>query len=260
MHGWSHWRARRPRALSPGDWVRLLLFMTGVLAVLALGPVIVDGERVGLYAAVHAIFPPLRAVSILVRFGIICIAGVALLAALGLRAVKESPARPARWWRGVLIAVTAGLVAEYAVKPIRRAAAALAHPVRGRRAARRSGGRRGAGVAGLVRRTCSRAMVQSLVHGKRVINGYSGFTPELVHDVADLLIRPGPAAPETQAILRQIYPLRYLVVRHRAVRSPPQRPRSGWRSGGTLRRPVPLPGAYGSEDLYAAHAHPGCGV
>src|SRR6185503_828668 len=118
MHGWSHWRARRARALSPGDWVGLLLFMTGVLAVFALGPVIVDGERGGLYAAVHAIFPPLRAVRLLVRFGIICIAGLALLAALGLRAVEDRLRDRPGWWRGVLIAVTAGLVAEYAVEPI----------------------------------------------------------------------------------------------------------------------------------------------
>ena len=212
MHGWSHWRARRPRALSPGDWVRLLLFMTGVLAVLALGPVIVDGERVGLYAAVHAIFPPFRAVRILVRFGIICIAGLALLAALGLRAVEDHLRDQPGWWRGLLIAVTVGLVAEYAVKPLKYDR--LPWHTRSVDAVLRADPE---DVAVLEWPAWSvgpdsRAMLQSLVHGKRVVNGYSGFTPELLHDVADRLIRPGPAAPETQAILRQIYPLRYLVV------------------------------------------------
>jgi hypothetical protein len=251
IHGWAHWRARRSRTLSSGDWVRLLLFMTGVLAILALGPVAVDGERPGLYALAYTVFPPLHAVRILVRFGIICIAGLALLAAFGLRAIEDRfRDRPWRW-RLVLVAVTVGLGAEYAVKPIKydplpwhtrsvdtvlRAepadAVVLEWP---------------AWTVG----SDSRAMLQSLAHRKRVVNGYSGFTPELLHDVTDLLYDPGPASPDTQTILRRIYPLRYLVVRL----ADGDFRRSSLPMWLAFRRDAPPPlfhfrGTYGSEDLY----------
>ena len=67
------------------------------------------------------------------------------------------------------------------------------------------------------------AMFRSLAHGKRVVNGLSGFVPVALRDLGLLMTVPGdPLSSEAQAALQRIYPLRYLVVRladHRLARA-----------------------------------------
>jgi hypothetical protein len=61
----------------------------------------------------------------------------------------------------------------------------------------------------------TRAMFRSLHHGKRIMNGHSGFEPGSLHYLGKLLTTLGPPFPveEAQAELRRVFPLRYLIVR-----------------------------------------------
>src|SRR5262249_47663588 len=96
------------------------------------------------------------------------------------------------------------------------------------------------------------AMFRSLAHGKLVMNGISGFVPASLRALSGHLTAPGPPfpAPEAQAALRRVYPLRYLVVR---LGDPALR--EAWRPDWmALRRESPsllrFRGSFGSEDLY----------
>jgi len=94
------------------------------------------------------------------------------------------------------------------------------------------------------------ATFRSLVHGKRVVNGFAGFSLDLLRDLSGLLSTPGSPfpTPEAQAALRRIYPLRYLVVRL-ADLEPPEQLR--WQSLRTAAPPLlRFRGTFGEEDLY----------
>jgi hypothetical protein len=103
------------------------------------------------------------------------------------------------------------------------------------------------------------AMFRSLYHGKRVVNGFSGFGLSSLRDLSGLLTiggRPFPSA-EAQAALRQIYPLRYLVVHVESV----PRLRTSWLAA--RRSPPPTLGFHGSYDgvdLYDVIAEPDRGT
>jgi hypothetical protein len=95
------------------------------------------------------------------------------------------------------------------------------------------------------------AMFRSLAHGKRVVNGLSGFVPAALRDLSRLLSVPeAPFSAEAQAALQRIYPLRYLVVRltdHHLARA--------WQpTWDRLRRVHPAllrhRGTHGNDDLY----------
>src|SRR5262249_18849137 len=100
--------------------------------------------------------------------------------------------------------------------------------------------------------TATEAMFRSLYHGKRVVNGYSGFRPPALRDLATYLGEPDPSFPgrEAQDELRRIYALRYLVVR---LGSPDFE--EMWRPTWLALEKTPPPtlrflGSYGSDDLY----------
>src|SRR5262249_25272207 len=105
-------------------------------------------------------------------------------------------------------------------------------------------------------------MFRSIVHGKRVVNGWGGVVPEVMAGLSGGLTLPGPPFPGPGALeaLRRVYPLRYLVVRVAGPRpSPagPARPRG--------RRAPPQPrlrfrGSHGDEDLYEVVPLPERGV
>jgi hypothetical protein len=218
IRGWSTRLEGRFASLTEGDWVRLLLLLTAVFAVLALGPVIHVAQRPvgpGPYGDLYPVLFPLHVIRVTVRFAVLTLAGLALLAALGLRAIEER--LKARVWprRVVLTAILLALLFEYGVAPasyeserwiprpvdaVLRAdpddVAVLEFPTN---------------TAG----ADADAMFRSLWHGKRVVNGISGYVPDLVPEVSALLTTAGSPfpVPEAQAALRRIYPLRYLVVR-----------------------------------------------
>ena len=94
-------------------------------------------------------------------------------------------------------------------------------------------------------------MFRSLAHGKRVVNGLSGFVPAPLRDLSQLLSAPdAPFPAAAQAALQRIYPLRYLVVRltdHHLAHA--------WQPTWQRLRRTPPPflrhrGTYGGDDLY----------
>jgi hypothetical protein len=227
--------------------------------ILALGPVIHVAEvplGKGPYLDLYRVFFPLHAVRITVRFAILTLAALGLLAALGV-AVLE--ARLRGWPRRLaLAAVLLAVLLEYAVTPAEyRPVAWAARPVDRALAADP------ADVAVLEFPTNTvdadaDAMFHSLVHGKRVVNGVSGFIPPLVRDLSAALTVPGPVfpTPEAEAALARIYPLRYLVVRL----GHPDLPRQ-WAPAWEAVRRAPPPflrhvGRYGTDDLYRIETRP----
>ena len=95
------------------------------------------------------------------------------------------------------------------------------------------------------------AMFRSLAHGKRVVNGLSGFVPAPLRDLSQLLSAPdAPFPAAAQAAIQRIYPSRYLVVRltdHHLAHA--------WQPTWHRLRRTPPPflrhrGTYGGDDLY----------
>ena len=259
--GWAAYRAGAPRRLPFDDWVRLLALSSGIAAILALGPVIHVGTREigpGPYLAFYHVLLPLHAVRITTRFAVVVAACVGLLAALGVRWLEERlRARPAVR-RLVVAAVFVAVGLEYAVQPVDY------EPVdwRGRpvdRALRAD--RAEAAVLEFptnVDDSDGDAMFRSLVHDKYVVNGISGFVPASLRDLSGLLTTAGSPfpVPRAQEALRQIYPLRYLVVR---LGDPALG--AEWRPAWLALRTQAPPllrfrGSFGDEDLYEVVPEP----
>ena len=193
---------------------------------------------------------PLHAVRFVTRFGILVVFVGAFLAGLG---VKWLDQRVPTWSRlPVLAAVTLILLVEYAGFPLAyEPVAARARPV------------------DLVIRADpddavvlewptnvpgadADAMLWSLAHGKYVVNGFAGFDHDWLRELSGLLMpSEGPfPRPEALAVLRQIYPLRYLVVRL----TDPDNPDVARRAWLALRHTAPpglrFRGTFGDTDLY----------
>ncbi|MGH2660242.1 MAG: interleukin-like EMT inducer domain-containing protein, partial [Actinomycetota bacterium] len=263
LRGWAVSRSGAPRRLSEGDWVRLLLLLTGVFVILALGPVVhVRREPVGAgpYLSLYQLFPILHGLRVTTRFAVVAVAALGLLAALGLRAL-ELGARPVLRW-GLVGVLFLALGLEYAVTPARyQRVAWTPRPVDEVLRADPDD------VAVLewptnVRNSDADAMVHALDHRRRLVNGLSGFTTPTVREFADLL-KPHETvfpAPEAQAAFRRIYPLRYLVVRlgDRAISN---EARLAWHA---LRRDPPavlrFRGTFGKDDLYEVVPLPEAGT
>ncbi|MGH7357259.1 MAG: hypothetical protein ACREJR_00420, partial [Candidatus Rokuibacteriota bacterium] len=256
VEGWRRWRtpARDPR-LAERDWVMVLLGLALVAVLLSLGPVVAlapFGRRPideGLYAWLWPHVLLFRAIRGPTRIGILMLFAGALLAALGVKWLLASPRRA--WGRVVVGALGLTLVFEYARMPMPYLQEAPpSRPVDAVLSADR------ADVAVLewpphVRSVDADAMFRSLAHGKRVVNGLSGFVPAALRDLALLLSVPeNPLSPEALAALRRIYPLRYLVVRladHRVALA--------WQPTWHRLRKLHPPmlrhhGTYGDDDLY----------
>jgi hypothetical protein len=262
--GWRRWRtAAGARPLAPRDWVVVLLGLSGFAFFLSLGPVVALGGRPlgdGLYAWLWPYLLPLQAIRGPTRIGVLYVTAGALLAAFGVVWLRARlPAWPAR----LAVAGLALVVAlEYAWMPLPFGRVpASARPVD------RVIGSDPADVAVLewpanVQASDADAMFRSLSHGKRVVNGFSGFLPDLQRDLSGLLTTPGPSfpVPAAQTALRQIYPLRYLVVRM-ADPAVSAEWRPVWRG---LRDGPPallrFRGSYGDEDLYEVVPVPERGV
>jgi hypothetical protein len=256
VEGWRRWRAgSADRRLTEGDWVRLLLGLGALAFFLSLGPVVSLGPfgdtpiDEGLYAWLWPYVVLFRAIRGPTRIGILAIFAGALLAALGVKWLLAAPRRT--WGRAVAAALGLLLVVEYARMPMPyRFEASPGRPVDAVLRTDR------ADVAVLewppnVEAVDVDAMFRSLAHGKRVVNGLSGFVPAALRDLSVVLSEPdAPFPAEAQSALLRIYPLRYLVVRladHHLVGT--------WHpTWQRLRRVHPAllrhRGTYGEADLY----------
>jgi len=251
--GWAHWRQRAPRDLGSGDWVRLLALLVSVSIVLALGPVVHVARRAigdGPYVELYPVLLPLHVIRNTVRFGILTVAGLALLAAFGWTWLAERVRGRGVVPHALAAAIIAALMLEYAVWPLSLVpveprpvdavikadpddVAVLEWPIT---------------AAG----TATEAMFRSLDHGKRVVNGYSGFRPPALQDLSTYLGELSPTFPtaEGQEALRRVYDLRYLVVR---LGSPDFDAQWGPTWLGLRQAPPPVLrflGTYGTDDLY----------
>lgn len=215
LRGWAWARGPRDRPLRAGDWVLLLGVLAVLFGVLALGPVMRIGNREvgrGLYGVLYDLWPPLRAMRIPLRIGFLWVFLVGLLAAFGvawLRARLNSgcprPAAAALAALPVLLLLEylpAGLA--YETIPWDRPPPAyqwLADQPSDFAVVEWPSGRKDLDTT---------YMLWSLFHGKRLVHGWSGFTPPFTHEV--LAAVAALPAPEAVARLRSVYPLRFILV------------------------------------------------
>jgi Interleukin-like EMT inducer len=253
VEGWRRRRAGQTgRDLGEREWAILLLGLAGVAFLLSLGPdVTVAGRAIGsgLYAWLYPYLFPLRAIRASTRFGILVVLAGALLAGLGVKWLGER--LPGRARAPVLAGLALLLLLEYATFPLPYGR--VAPGLRQVDQALRREGDEGAvlELPANVPDMDAEAMFRSLGHGRRVINGYGGFIPDLLTEMSGLMTDAGPPfpVPAAQAALRRIYPLRWIVVRPDDGMDEPWR--SVWQ---TLRREAPpilrFHGRFGAEDLY----------
>jgi hypothetical protein len=102
-------------------------------------------------------------------------------------------------------------------------------------------------------------MLSSLYYRKLLVNGVSGFVPSFTVGLAQNLLEPIEVFPSAQtiAMLRSVYPLRYVLVH------PPAMARPERRKWAQLRQAPPsslrLEGSYGASDLYELISTPETG-
>ncbi|MBI3456871.1 MAG: hypothetical protein HY002_13930 [Candidatus Rokubacteria bacterium] len=265
--GWQHFRAGvGGRTLTEGEWGLVLGWLMLFFFVCSLGPMIHYRRTPvgpGLYQYLYAWLVPLHAIRLLVRYGFVVLFTLALLAAFGVAAV-------ARWTSGrpwLLRAVTAGVLGLVVLEslpssafPYRPVPWAAPPPVYDFLR----------GVPGDFAilewplawgEEEALAMLWSLHHRKRVVNGFSGVRPSFQADlseaVSDQHQDPFPS-PEVYRRLREIYPLRYIVV-HPAALADFDRAR--WEDLRRRADPrVRFVGRFGADDLYELAAVPEQGV
>ena len=255
LRGWITWRERTSRWLTAGDWVRCLLFVIGTFSILALGPTIHIGGReaaAGPYRAIYDLLFPLHVIRVTTRFAVVSLAGLALLAAFGLRLVQDRLANRPVLRRSLVAAVFLATAFDYMVAPAEYEQVSATPRVVDRVLRADPDDFAVLEWPTNVADIDADAMFRSLYHGKRLVNGLSGFVPPLISEVSDIWSRrdqPFPSA-EAQDLLRRIYPLRYVVVRLGNPAIPPEW-RVTWRS---LREALPpllqFVGSFGGDDLY----------
>ena len=257
------WRRRQQglidRRLGPRDWVLMLLGLSLVAFLLSLGPVVYLARSAigpGLYAWLQPHVLPLRALRAANRIGVLVIFAVSLLAALGVTWLRAH--LPRRAFAPAMAAVGLLLLLEYATFPMAYGRVpALLRPV--------DVALKGAPPDAVVLEwptyapmADADAMLRSVGHRKRVVNGYSGFVPQFLAKLSALLTQPGPPfpVPGVETYLRRIYPLDLLVVRLTDSDLTPQ-----WRATWRELRQAPPPflrfrGNYGDEDLWEVTPRP----
>ena len=257
LAGWRRWQAGLAvRRLTEGEWVSTLGAM-GLLAwLLSLGPVVpVAGVATGtgLYAWLHPYVLPLQAIRGTTRFGLLVLLVVAFLAGLGVAWLWGR-------WRGrrqrlaVAAAVLVALALDYVHTPARyQWIASWTRPVD---AVLRADPDDIAVLEWPLNRRVVDvdAMLRSVGHGKRVVNGFAGFALDFERELSGVLGASAPpfASPAARTALAQVYPLRYLVVRDPGRHSRPAGAALADLSAGFLR----FRGSYGRDDLYEIVALP----
>jgi hypothetical protein len=261
------WRRRQQglvdRRLGPRDWILILLGVMLVAFLLSLGPVVnVAGHPIGpgLFAWLQPYVLPLRALRAANRIGVLVVFAVSLLAGFGVAWLRAR--LPRRAFAPVMAALGVLLALEYATFPMAYGRVpALLRPV--------DTVLKDASPDTVVLEWPTNvpmpdadAMFRSIGHGKRIVNGYSGFVPQLLGGISTAMTEPGPPfpTPAVEASLRPIYPLDFLVVRLTDTDQS-----SSWRAIWRALPEAPPPflryrGRYGDEDLWDVALKPDRGM
>jgi len=257
------WRRRQQgfvdRRLGSRDWILILLGISLVAFLLSLGPAVdLRDEPIGpgLYAWLQPYVLPLRALRAANRIGVLVVFSVSVLAGFGVTWLRAH--LPRRAFAPAMSAIGLLLALEYATFPmVYGRVLPLVRPVDVELKA--------ASPDAVVLEWPAYApmadadsMLRSVVHGKRIVNGYSGFVPQLLAKLSKLMTIPGPPfpTPEAEEYLHRIYPLDFLVVR---LTDPDLS--LPWRAKWRDLRQTPPPflhfhGSYGDEDLWDVTAMP----
>jgi hypothetical protein len=254
LEGWAWSRERGERALNPREWAALLGLLAVVFILLSLGPEMHLGGRyvgVGLYAWAYDLYPPIRALRVTHRIGFTVMFVLGLLAAFGLATVQARLSD--RRLRRALAIVPLLLLVEYLPLPldydvVRWDAPPPVYPW----LARQPGDFVVAEWPGGPEFPDAIHGMWSLLHGKRLVNGSSGFDPPLTPQLRDALAR----LPETgvPAILRSVYPLRFILARFDWF-EPPERAR--WERVAAAPPPgLTVVGRFGDSVVFELDAAP----
>ncbi len=158
--------------------------------VLSLGP---EGVR-PLYAWMADYVFGFQAIRAPARFSVVLMAGLCVLAGVGVA--------QARWRNGVVAAIAALMCLEYVNAPLAWVAAPAASTATGRWLAEEGGSGAVLYLPLTLDRDNTPFMVQSLEHGRPIVNGYSGQRPSFYTSLVDALA--DPASVDARATLKEL--------------------------------------------------------
>jgi hypothetical protein len=225
LEGWCWTRAGDERSLSPREWVTLLGLLTVVFVLLSLGPVMHLGGRaigVGLYAWLYGVFLPMRALRITHRMGFTVMFLVGLLAAFGLAELQGRLAGSR--FRHAMTIIPLLLLVEYLPVPLWYDVIRWDEPPPVYRwLAQQPGDFAILEWPSFHELPDATYGMWSLLHGKRLVNGSSGFDPPFTQQIRQALAR----LPDTRILsdIRSIYALRFILVHLDGLPDPEQRTR-----------------------------------
>jgi len=261
--GWRRWReGDTRREITTQEWVLALLYLIFFFFALSLGPAVrFAGQPVGegLYGYAYVVLPFLRAIRVLTRIGVIVVFALSLLAAFGAaRLADRLEGRvPVAFTYATLALV---MLVEFWSAPLAYAPAPWPPEMPAyQRLAELEEGVAVLEVPLYADKPDANEMLSSLYYRKYLVNGVSGFVPPFTVGLAQNLKEPIEVFPSAQtiAMLRSIYPLRYILV-HGGSMAREERPK--WE--GLEASPPPslrLEGTYGATDIYELIATPETG-
>ena len=261
--GWRRWREGvTQREITTQEWVLALLYLVFFFFALSLGPAVrFAGQPVGegLYGYAYIILPFLRAIRVLTRIGVIVVFALSLLAAFG-------AARLADRFKGRIptaftyAALSLVILVEFWSAPLAYAPAPWPPEMPAyQRLAELEEGAAVLEVPLYADKPDASEMLSSLYYRKFLVNGVSGFVPLFTVGLAQNLKEPIEVFPsaQTMAMLRSIYPLRYILV-HGGSMAREERPK--WERLEASPPPgLRLEGTYGATDIYELIATPEMG-
>ncbi len=254
-------RRRLTGPLTAREWVVTLLFLAVLTYLSMTGPTLKVGRvpaGSGFYRWLYLYVPGASAFGAPGRWALVFVLPLALLAAFGARAVTERLAR--RWRPALAIALLLGVMIEYVAFPIPWGRAPDPPPVY-RWLAEQPGDfailelpvQDGGAEAWF--------MYWATVHWKRLVNGQLSFFGPTLQEVADLT-GPLDLDPLIRR-LRQIFPLRYLVVHRARMRNDAGllAQRLHWEELRAEGIPeLPLARSFDGDDVYAVPGTPEVGI
>jgi hypothetical protein len=258
--GWRRWRQGiTGREITTQEWVLALLYLTFLFFALSLGPAVrFAGQPVGegLYGYAYIALPFLRAIRVLTRIGVIVVFALSLLAAFGAARLAErfKERVPTAYTFAALCLV---ILVEFWSAPLAYAPAPWPPPMPAyERLAELEEGTAVLEVPLYADKPDANEMLSSLYYRKFLVNGVSGFVPPFTVGLAQNLREPPEVFPsaQTMAMLRSIYPLRYVLVHEGALARPERRK---WqRLAASPPTGLRLEGRYGATDIYELMATP----